>query len=292
MRLCVITLFIALQATFSVRTAMVVLPVTVTDARGQRVTGLTADDFRVFDNGRLQPITLFLGGAVPVTVGLIVDRSQSMRGKRAAVNAAILAFAGSGHPDDELFVVGFNDHAQLQALPGGQPFTNEAGELAAALDAGTAGGRTALYDAVALGLAHLPVGKAPRKALIVVTDGGDNASALSYSNVRDLARASQAVIYGIGLTGSVTQDENPGILRRLCRDSGGTAHFPEDTDIAGVVTDVARDLRLQYSIGFAPAPAAAGSRPTYRTLRVHVANPTGEPRRVRTRAGYTVWPPQ
>jgi Ca-activated chloride channel family protein len=178
-------------------------------------------------------------------------------------------------------------------LPDGAQFTNDAGVLAGALDAGTAGGRTALYDAVALGLAHLPAGKAPRKTLIVVTDGGDNASALNYDKVRDLARGSQAVIYGIGLTGSVTQEENPGILRRLCRDSGGTAHFPEATaDIAAVVRDVARDLRAQYSIGFAPAPVPAGSRPTYRTLRVHVASPSGEPRRVRTRAGYTVWPPR
>ncbi len=282
-------LFIVLQATFSVRTEMVVLPVTVTDARGQSVTGLTADDFRVFDNGRLQPITLFRGGDVPVTVGLIVDHSQSMRGKLAAVNAAIAAFAGSGGTQDELFVVGFNDHARLQPLPGGKPFTSDAVELASALNAGTPGGRTALYDAVALGLQHLPAGQAQRKALIVVTDGGDNASALNYGDVRDLARASHAVIYGIGLTGSVMQEENPNILKRLCVDSGGTAHFPPATaDIADVVRAVARDLRTQYTIGFAPAPA--GPRPTFHTIRVHVASPQGDPRRVRTRAGYTVRP--
>jgi len=222
-------LFIVLQATFSVRTEMVVLPVTVTDARGQSVTGLTADDFRVFDNGRLQPI------------------------------------------------------------PGGKPFTSDAVELASALNAGTPGGRTALYDAVALGLQHLPAGQAQRKALIVVTDGGDNASALNYGDVRDLARASHAVIYGIGLTGSVMQEENPNILKRLCVDSGGTAHFPPATaDIADVVRAVARDLRTQYTIGFAPAPA--GPRPTFHTIRVHVASPQGDPRRVRTRAGYTVRP--
>lgn len=283
--------FFVLQATFSVRTEMVVLPVTVTDARGQIVTGLKTDDFRVLDNGKVQPILLFRGGDLPVTVGLIVDHSQSMRGKLPAVNAAIAAFAQSGRPDDELFVVGFNDHARLQPLPGGASFTGDPMALAAALNAGTPGGRTALYDAVALGLRHLATGQAHRKALIVVTDGGDNASELTHGSVRDLARASDAVIYGIGLTGAVTQEENPDILRRLCRDSGGSAYFPAETqDIAGVVRDVAKELRAQYTIGFAPAPA--GPRPTYRNVRVVVASPEGDPRRVRTRAGYIVRPPR
>lgn len=280
-------LFIVLQATFSVRTEMVVLPVTVTDANGHSVAGLTADDFRVFDNGRLQPIRLFRGGDVPVTVGLLVDHSQSMAGKLPAVNQAIAAFARSGRSDDELFVVGFNDHARLVPLPGGQPFTSDAGELAAALDAGRPAGMTALYDAVALGLSRLTEGRAERKALIVVTDGGDNASALDYGEVRDLARASHVVIYGIGLTGATTQEENPGILERLCRDSGGTAHFPPATpDIARVVMQVASDLRSQYTLGF--TPAAPRPRPAYRTIKVTVVTPDGERRRVRTRAGYTV----
>lgn len=282
-----VCLVIALQATFSVRTEMVVLPVTVTRENGQPVAGLSSDDFQVFDNGRRQPITMFRGGDVPATVGLIVDNSQSMRGKLAAVNAAIGGFAGSGRAEDELFVVGFNDRAQLYPFPGGRLFTNSAGELQAALNAGTAAGMTALYDAVALGLGHLAAGQAQRKALIVVTDGGDNASRLKYGEVRDLARASHAVIYGIGLTGATTQEENPEILKRLCRDSGGAAHFPPATaDIARVVSEIARDLRAQYTIGFAPAPA--GPRPVYRTLKVTVASPDGDRRRVRTRAGYTV----
>jgi Ca-activated chloride channel family protein len=282
-----VCLCIILQATFSVRTEMVVLPVTVTDAHGQTVGGLTVDDFRVFDNGRVKPIALFRGGDVPVTVGLIVDHSQSMRGKLEAVNAAISAFAGSGRTDDELFVVGFNDQARMTPLPGGKLFTSDAGELAVALGEGRPEGRTALYDAVVMGLRHLPSGKAQRKALIVVTDGGDNASRADYGEVRELARQSQAVIYGIGLTGAVHQEENPDILKRLCRDSGGTSHFPPATaDIAGVVTAVSRDLRAQYTIGFAPAPP--GPKPEYRNIKVIVARPEGATRHVRTRAGYTV----
>ena len=284
-------LLIAQQATFSVRTEMVVLPVTVTDARGQSATGLTADRFRVYDDGRLQPIALFRGGDVPVTVGLIVDHSQSMRSKLPAVNAAIAAFARSGREDDELFVVGFNDRAQMSPLPGGKLFTSDAEELAQTLGAGVPEGMTALYDAVALGLRHLPAGQADKKALIVVTDGGDNASQLKYGQVRDLARDSQAVIYGVGLTGAQLQEENPNNLKRLCRDSGGVAHFPSVTaDVEAAMMEISRDLRAQYTIGFAPA----ASRPsqTFHTLRVTAVDPSGRKLRVRTRTGYNVRPPK
>jgi Ca-activated chloride channel family protein len=284
-------LLIAQQATFSVRTEMVVLPVTVTDSRGQVVTGLSSDSFRIYDDGRLQPIALLRGGDVPVTVGLIVDHSQSMVGKLAAVNAAIAAFARSGRQDDELFVVGFNDRARLQPLPGQKMFTGDPAELAAALNSATPGGMTALYDAVALGLRHLPLGKAERKALIVVTDGGDNASDLKYREVRDLARASDAVIYGIGLTGAQHQEENPENLKRLSRDSGGLAHFPATASaVTGVMVEVARDLRSQYTIGF--TPATTRSRRDFYPIRVTAVGPNGEKLRVRTRAGYSVGPPQ
>lgn len=284
-------LLILLQATFSVRTEMVVLPVTVTDARGQGVAGLSADQFRVYDEGRLQPIALFRGGDIPITVGLIVDHSQSMRGKLAAANAAIAAFVRSGRSEDELFVVGFNDRVRLQPLPDGKLFTSDAIELAAALDAGQPSGTTALYDAVALALRHLPAGRADRKALIVVTDGGDNASQLKYGQVRDLARASQAVIYGIGLTGAELQEENPENLKRLCRDSGGTAHFPKSsTDVEAAMLAIARDLRAQYTIGFVPVANPADR--DFHRVTVTVVSPPGTRLGVRTRAGYTMRPPQ
>jgi Ca-activated chloride channel family protein len=284
-------LLIAQQATFSVRTEMVVLPVTVTDARGQSVAGLTSDHFRVYDDGKLQPIALFRGGDVPLTVGLIVDYSTSMRPKQAAAHAAIEAFAQSGREDDEMFIVSFSDRAKLQPFPGGKLFTSDPAELAAALIRGTPGGTTALYDAVAMGLRHLPAGRSDRKALIVVTDGGDNASRLKYAQVRDLARASEAVIYGIGLTGAELQEENPNNLKRLCRDSGGNAYFPEaSTDVERMMMDIARDLRTQYTIGFTPAPPRAGQ--TFRKVKVSVVSPSGVKLGVRTRAGYSVRPPK
>lgn len=286
-----VCLFIALQATFSVRTEMVVLPVTVTDGRGRNIPGLTADHFRVYEDGRLRPIALFRGGDVPVSVGLIVDHSQSMRAKVAGANAAIAAFARSGSANDEMFVVGFNDQARLLPLPGAKLFTSDAAELTSVLDAAELGGRTALYDAVALGLKQLPLSRAERRVLIVVTDGGDNASRLKYGAVRDLARASQAVIYGIGLTGAQLQEENPENLKRLCRESGGTAHFPSATaDIEAVMMEIARDLRAQYTIGFTPTAGRPGR--TFHTIKVTAVSPTGAKLRVRTRSGYTTGLPQ
>lgn len=284
-------LLIAQQATFSVRTEMVVLPVTVNDAQGQSVAGLSSERFRVYDAGRLQPIALFRAGDVPITVGLVVDHSQSMRTKRLAAQAAITAFARSGREDDEMFVVDFSDRAEVPSLPGGKLFTNDPAEIAAALNHGTPGGTTALYDAVALGLHHLAAGRSDRKALIVVTDGGDNASRLKYGQLRELARASQAVIYGIGLTGAEMQEENPGNLRRLSRDSGGAAYFPEAiADVQRVMMQIASDLRAQYTIGFAPAPARPGE--SFHKVTVAVISPAGVKLHVRTRAGYSVRPPQ
>jgi VWFA-related protein len=140
-------------------------------------------------------------------------------------------------------------------------------------------------------LRHLPAGRSDRKALIVVTDGGDNASRLKYGQVRDLARASQAVIYGIGLTGAELQEENPNNLRRLCSDSGGMAYFPEVTaDVERMMMDIAQDLRTQYTIGFTPAPPRSGQ--TFRRVKVSVVSPSGVNLRVRTRAGYSVGPAQ
>jgi VWFA-related protein len=264
--------------------------VTVTDTRGQSVAGLTSDHFRVYDDGRLQPIALFRGGDVPITVGLIVDNSQSMRAKRTAAQIAIAAFAFSGRADDEMFVVDFSDRAVLRSFPGGQMFTSDPAALAAALNQGSPGGTTALYDAVAMGLRHLPAGRSDRKALVVVTDGGDNASRLKYSQVRDLARASQAVIYGIGLTGAELQEENPDNLERLCKDTGGFAHFPATADVKSVMMEIARDLRAQYTIGFAPASARRGE--TFHEVKVEAIGADGAKLKVRTRAGYSVRPPR
>ena len=283
-----ILLFSALlfQAVISVHTELVAVPVTVTDARGRHVGGLSQANFRLFEDGRPRPITAFLHGDVPVTLGLIVDRSQSMRPKRAALAAAVSALLQSSRPDDELFGVDFNDRVTF-ALAGDRPFTHDTTELATALIAVPAESQTALYDGVAEGLQHLALGHGERRALIVVSDGGDNTSRRTYKEILALARRSDAVIYAIGLLGTspADEEEDAGLLRRLCRDTGGIAYFPETLDdIAAMSTAIARDLREQYTLGFVPADG--NGRRTYRTIEVKVTAPVRGRLHVRTRSGY------
>jgi len=283
---CLPAIVLLLQSVISVHTELVVAPAVVTDGRGHRVGGLTRESFRIFDDGRLQPISAFHHGESSVTLGLIVDRSQSMRPKTQALLAAVTSLLRTSRTDDELFAVDFNDDVSL-ALAAGRPFTNDADELAAALGAIRAEGRTALYDGVAAGLEHLEAGRGERRALVLVSDGGDNGSRRTYAEVLALARRSDAVIYAIGLMGSspAEEQEDAGLLQRLCKDTGGVAYFPKTVaEIAEASATVASDLREQYTLGFAPAERTNGR--TFRKIEVTASAPGLGRLRVRTRSGY------
>ncbi len=274
------------QGTISVVTSLVVLPVRVTGADGDFVPGLTQEQFRVYEDGRQQPITLFRQEDTPVTVGLVVDHSSSMGPKLQSVSAAVSAFAQSSNPQDEMFVVDFSDSVSVK-LPGGKPFTSNPRDLAQAVSAVSARGMTALYDAVAEGLNHLQLGRSDKKALIIVSDGGDNASARKYADVLELAHRSQAVIYAIGLV-DAHEEENPDVLRRLCKDTGGLAFFPaEGQSVADISASIAHDLREQYTIGFTPEKRNGDS---FRKIRVEVTAPGRGKLHVRTRSGYFAGP--
>ncbi|HXN21948.1 MAG TPA: VWA domain-containing protein [Candidatus Dormibacteraeota bacterium] len=272
------------QSTIVVHADLVVLPVSVTDSNGKFVSGLKVHDFRLSENKRLQKVTLFVQEDTPVTVGLIVDHSRSMRSKLPGVISAVSSFARSSNPEDEMFVVDFNDTVSLE-LPGGKPFTNDVSELEGALSAVSARGQTTLYDAIVEGLNHLRLGHRDKKALIIVSDGGDNASHHRYADVLALARKSQAVIYAIGLIDSSTaQEQDPRVLQRLCNDTGGIAFFPKPNEsVASISAKIARDLREQYTLGFAPEKTNAAS---FRKIQVEVSAPGRGKLRVRTRAGY------
>jgi Ca-activated chloride channel homolog len=285
-RLWLVGILLLLQITISVRTELVAVPVSVTDARGHHVSGLTRENFRVLEDGRPQPIAVFHHGEAAVSMGLIVDRSQSMRAKSPALAAAVSALLRSSRPDDELFGVAFNDRVSF-ALPAGQSFTGDASALEAALMGIGAEGRTALYDGVAEGLEHLQLGRAGKHALVVVSDGGDNASVQTYARILELARRSDAVVYAVGLLGTSAgeEEENSGLLRQLCRDTGGIAYFPRTSDeIKAMATEVARDLREQYTLGFVPTERA--DRRAFRAIDVKVTVAGHGRLRVRTRAGY------
>ncbi len=274
------------QAKIAVSTNLVLLPVRVTDKRGTFVAGLKLQDFQVYEDRQIQELTVFEEGDTPVTVGLIVDHSRSMGPKLRDVITAVSAFAHSSNPQDEMFVVDFNDDVLIELMKG-KAFSNDPKELEEALRAVTAHGRTALYDAVSEGLHHLQYGHLGKKALIIISDGGDNASHLKYSQVLAQARQSQALIYAIALVGAEDEEENPNLLRRLCKDTGGIAYFPKEGEpVTKVSIEIARDLREQYTLGYKPQNLQRTD--TFRKVEVKVTAQGHGSLRVRTREGYSL----
>lgn len=281
-----------LQTVISVRTDLVVVPVTVTDASGHRVPGLSQDDFRIYEDGRLRPVTVFLHGDEPVTLGVIVDRSQSMRSKDVQLRTAVAALLESSRADDQLFGVDFNDDVSLTPK-GDRAFIVDPRELTDTLSAVRAEGRTALYDGVGAGLKHLELGHSQKNALIVVSDGGDNASQLTADQVLALAWRSQAVIYGIAVLSlspsAASEEENPKLLQQLCRDTGGVSYEVRSiADITDVAHRIAQDLRDQYTLGFAPDKRT--DAPAFRKIEVRVSAASQGRLHVRTRSGYLATP--
>ena len=273
------------QAKIAVSVNLVLLPVNVTDAGGTFVPGLKLEDFRVFEDEQLQKLMTFEEGDTPVTVGLVVDHSRSMGSKLPGVAAAVYAFAHSSNAHDEMFVVDFNDDVSVELMKG-KSFSSDAKELEVALSAVAARGRTALYDAISEGLQHLQYGHSEKKALIIISDGGDNASHLKYSQLLEQARQSQTLIYSIVLVSSDDGEENPGLLRRLCKDTGGIAYFPrEGESVINISKEIARDLREQYTLGYVPQNIKGAV--AFRKIKVKVTAPGHGRLHVRTRQGYS-----
>jgi Ca-activated chloride channel family protein len=262
---------------------LVVLPVVVTDKQGRYISDLDRDHFTVFDNGRRVPIEIFSNEDTPLTVGLIIDASGSMRAKIGEVIAASLAFARSSNPQDELFAIRFND--DVRDVVGDRQFllASDLGALGAALGSMRADGRTALYDALVAGLDHLALGSRARKALIVVSDGGDNASDAKLDHVLARARASNAAIYTIGLFADDDMDKNPGVLKSLARATGGERFLPRSPgELLQTCVRIAREIRSGYTIGYVP-PDRDGA---FHRIRVDVQPPPSQKIIVRTRPGY------
>jgi Ca-activated chloride channel family protein len=267
----------------SIRTDLVTLPVTVIDRQGALVGGLRREHFSVYEDGRPQAIEFFTSEEAPATIGLLIDSSGSMRGHRAAVTLAASAFAAMRHPLDEFFTLNFNEMV-WPGLPPPVMFTEDMEELDTALAAAPAEGMTALYDAVDRGLDHLQLGARDRKALIVVSDGGDNASTQALDAVVERARRSTAVIYSVTFPDRDNRDARPQVLKRLARETGGRAFMPKQAaDVNAAFARIAGEIRSGYTIGFTPAEV---STPGFRAIRVVADAGDGRPLIVRTRAGY------
>ncbi len=266
---------------------LVLLDVSVKGADGGFVSGLKKEDFHIYDSKIDQPIRIFAAQDAPVTVGLVVDNSGSVRPKKPEIVTAALTFVTQSNPHDEVFIVNFSDAASL-ALPPETPFTSDRAILRTALLSNPAQGRTALNDALKMALEHLDKGRLDKKTLVLVSDGGDNASDVTKDEIVKLAEHSLATIYTIGIFDADDRDKNPGFLRELAKITGGEAFIPENKDhLVGICEKIARDIRSRYTLGFAPSdiPGAKPGKP--RPLRVTAIDPTsGKKLDVRTRTQY------
>lgn len=271
--------------TFSASSELVVLHVTVRDKKGAYVGGLEQNAFNVIEDGRAQMVSHFTDADTPATIGLLIDSSGSMYQHRPLTIAGATAFANSSHPQDEIFAIAFNEYI-TPVLPAVSPFTNDGTILRGALERNVnSRGRTALYDAIAGGVEYLAHGTRERKVLVLLSDGGDNASRTTRDEAVHKAQASNAVIYTIGLIEPDSRDANPELLKELSLASGGESYRPKGSDgIADALAKIGRDIRHTYTIGYTPTNTTRDG--AFRTVRVVVTAPPGRPLVVRSRTGY------
>jgi VWFA-related protein len=277
-------IFLLSQFTISVDVDLAVFNITVLGDDGRPVTGLTGDNFRIYEDGREEKIKLFQPEDTPATVGLLIDNSGSMRNKQNDVVAAANAFVEASHPDDEMFIVNFN-HLPWFALRPGLAFTSDRAEIKTALDHTRMEGTTALYDAIELALKHMKEGGRQRKALVILSDGGDNASHIRLNDALRMAEQSSATIYCIGIYDPNQKDRNPTVLKRIAKVTGGQSYFPSTLeDLRNVWPRIAGAIRGQYTIGYVSSNQAHDG--SFRKVKIVANSKRGKILDVRARPGY------
>lgn len=270
------------SAQFRSDTRLVVLHASVNDKKGKLLTNLDRNAFKVFENGQPQAVKIFRREDVPVSLGIIIDDSGSMMNKRARVEAAAVNMVRESNPQDEVFIVNFNDEAYLDV-----PFTNDMHKMEQGLARIDSRGGTAMRDAVGMSLDYVSKeAKKDKKVLLIITDGADNASGISLERVVQRANQSDTLIYAIGL---FTEEEKHEAvkarraLNELTTTTGGLAFYPKEvSDVQALAVEIAHDIRNQYTIAYTPTVQALDG--SYRQIKVTVEAP-GKPT-VRTRSGY------
>ncbi|MGH9683611.1 MAG: VWA domain-containing protein [Candidatus Acidiferrales bacterium] len=265
---------------------LTLVPVTVTDPYGRLVTGLDQENFRVFENGSEQEVVKFESQDVPVSIGVIFDVSNSMSDKIEKSREAAVQFFRTSNPQDEFFLVNFNDRAQLAS-----PFTASVDDLQTRLMFTAAHGETALFDGIYLGLSQMKGAHNAKKALLIISDGGDNHSRYTETDVWNFVKESNVQIYAIGLydpNGGQTTEEvhGPALLDELTAMTGGRA-FPATSvsDLSDIATKISMELRNQYVLGYRPANHAHDGK--WRKIKVKLRPPKGlPPLTVFARTGY------
>jgi Ca-activated chloride channel homolog len=267
-------------------TDLTLVNVTVTDPYGRLVTGLERENFRVFEDGTEQEILTFSSEDVPVSIGVIFDMSGSMSDKIEKSRLAAVQFFRTANPQDEFFLVNFNDRAQLIS-----PFTTSVDELQNRLMFTSAHGMTALFDGIYLGLSQMRGAHNTKKALLIISDGGDNHSRYSETDIRRFVQEADVQIYAIGLyepDGGPTVEERmgPSLLSDLTQMTGGrTFSVHSLNDLPDIATKISMELRNQYVIGYKPSDRAHNGK--WRKVKVKLRPPKGlPPLNVYARTGY------
>jgi len=270
---------------------LVLLDVSVRDKAGAFVTGLSRDNFAVFENGHERPIKIFANDDVPATIGLLVDASGSMTPKRYEVLNAAQEFIRASNPRDEMFVLSFNDDVR-RGLPEGTLFSSDLNKLRDALFRGKPAGKTALIDALIAGLDQLKLANKDRRELVLISDGGDNASEHNRQELLERIEQSMVTVHTIGLYEEGNPDRDPNLLRRVAKVSGGEAYFPTSpAEMTDICSRIAKDIRQRYVVGYAPADAPASekhdkNKGDLRQIRFRVKSPGKSGLVARARTSY------
>jgi len=271
-----------------VDTNLVLIPVTVTTPLNQFVTGMEKEQFRVFEDKAEQEVAYFASFDAPLSIGLVFDASGSMGSKLTKSRQAAAEFFKTANPEDEFFLVQFNDRPNLVV-----PFTRNTDDIMSRLTFTQAKGRTALLDGIYQALQQLRKGRNPRKALLIVSDGGDNSSRYTESEVRNLLKEADAQMYAIGIFEpvgsrgrSAEELSGPGLLSELAEMTGGR-HLPVDNlnDLPDIAAKIGIELRNQYVLGYVSRNLARDGK--YRKVTVRLNQPRGlPPLRALHRQGY------
>lgn len=264
---------------------MVLVPVTVTDPMNRLVTGLEKDDFRLYEGGSEQKIASFAAEDGPVSIGIVFDLSGSMTNKLVRAREAILQFIRTANPKDEFFVVGFNDRPELV-----EDFTSSVEDIQARLATIRSGHRTALLDAIYYSLDKMKLARNQRKAILIVSDGGDNRSRYTEGEVKSQVREADVEIYSIGIfdpyAATPEEREGPILLNQLCEETGGRLFRVDDiAEMSDIAEKISAELRNQYVIGYKPKDLTRDGK--WRKVKVKLNPPPGlPPLVVHARNGY------
>lgn len=279
----------ARAATFRTDTNLVVIPVTVTDSVNRFVLGLQKEDFQLFEEGAEQTVAQFSGEDAPLSVGLVFDESGSMDYKLRTSRDAVAQFLKTLNQDDEAFLVEFGESAKLSV-----PFTAHSEEIQTALKNAQPGGLTAMMDAINIGLTEMKKAKNPRKAIVIISDGGDNHSHYTGAQIESLVREADVQVYAMGVFDPVfsfglTPEEisGPRLLSEIATQTGGRAFAAAIlSDLPSVAARVAVELRNQYVLAYYPTDKARDGK--YRKVEVKISQPHGisAPLKAHWRLGY------